>query len=201
MSETIRGQIKLNDKTEGHVEALRSQGYQVEVNDSVITVEGTSVVKGPVDLTTPEKAVDAFRSIARNKQLCTYGTHFTFPGDGNQTRWAYPAINALSRSASLRSALGFDPSCLVASVASARARKSQIAFPEGVSKRREKRTWLAEQLGVSPDGLSLGVLTKQFLERNAAPTSDEVEVTQDDIDNLNLGVADLRARMSAIQTY
>lgn len=194
---TISGQIKLNNKTSNHPESLRSQGYKVDVNDGVATVEGTSVVEGPVDLSTPEKAVKSFQTIVREKQLCTYGTRFLFP-DG-KTRFSFPAILALTRSESLRNSLGFDPSCLVTNVRRA-SKKSQIAFPQGVSKRREKREWLAEQLGISPAGLSLGALTKQFLEREQetpepAPQPERT-VTQKDVESLERALADLRARMS-----
>ena len=146
---SVSGTIKLNDKTVNHAEALQSQGYQVEAADGVLTVQANGVVEDPVDLSTPTLAVEAFQNIVREGKLCTYGTKFLFP-DG-KTRFSFPAAVALSRSTSLRTVLGFDPSCLITSVAS--SKKSRIAFPEGVTNRSDNRAYLAVQLDIIPAGL------------------------------------------------
>jgi hypothetical protein len=202
---TTRGFIRLNSKTEGHPADLRRLGYQVEVSDGVIQVEARGLELGTVDLSTSEKAEAFFRDLARGQRLCAYETQFLLPN--GKTVFRFPAVRALSGATSLRTALGFDPSCLVVHQQKVGAPKaSRIRYPEGVKKRRDKRAWLAEQLGVAPDGLSLGQLSERFLKAQAPQPAPEAPVTEAprtvtaaDVENLQKGLQNLNQRLSELQ--
>jgi|GEM_PF-5047301 len=70
----MRGTIKLGRHTAKHAETLQRLGYEVEVSEDKIYVEGTGTVS-ELDLS---QGLDPLKEVIANKQLLTYKSKVTF---------------------------------------------------------------------------------------------------------------------------
>lgn len=187
----MKGRIPLNKKTENHADVLRTLGYPVEIVDGSIKIECTGFSTDPVQLTDLETASAYFKGLARERKLATYGTPFLLPGR-EKPLFGIPAIRKLSVAGSLRDALGYDPTALI--VQGPRVSKSSVTYPENVTSRKEKRQYLADKLGIKPDGLSLKVLRKQLAARKETP---EPQVSLEEVESLDQALQALRAKVES----
>lgn len=187
----MKGRIPLNKKTENHADILRTLGYPVEIVDGSIKIECTGFSTNPVQLTDLETASAYFKGLARERKLATYGTPFLLPGR-EKPLFGIPAIRKLSVAGSLRDALGYDPTALI--VQGPRASKPSVTYPENVTSRKEKRQYLADKLGIKPDGLSLKVLRKQLAARKE---TSEPQVSLEDVESLDQALQALRAKVES----
>ena len=189
----MKGRIPLNKKTENHADVLRTLGYPVEIVDGSIKVECTGFSTDPVQLTNLKTASAYFKGLARARKLATYGTPFLLPGR-EKPLFGIPAIRKLSVAGSLRDALGYDPTALI--VQGPRVSKPSVTYPENVTSRKEKRQYLADQLGVKVDGLSLKVLRKQYKARKEVPAVPHAS-SLEEIDSLNQALQALRTKVES----
>ena len=91
--------IKVGKATAGHNALLTAKGYETRLADNKLFITASEVIEGIVDLSTEEKAKEAFTLLIAKKAVYSYKTRFIFP-DG-KILFSIPACTRLGAASAL----------------------------------------------------------------------------------------------------